>query len=81
MRLNKQQKRMKAMVQNLQKYVVTYHKQAGYLEYTDTIFIDDMLYGIGIALEPDLHSFANGYEIWKAKLREHIATDNKRLNQ
>ncbi len=70
--LNKQQKRMKAIVQNFQKYVATYSDQYEYLAYSDKTFIDDMLYGIGLSIDRPNHDFASGYDRWKDKLREHL---------
>lgn len=69
----KEQLRMRAAVAEFQNYVRTYTKQKHYDTYTDSIFMDDMLYGIGIALNEGDYAFSEGYERFKAKLREHLA--------
>ncbi len=66
-------KRMKLIVGRLQEYVRTYSDQAHYEDYSDTIFIDDMLYGIGIALEPLAHQGAYGFQKFKDLLRERLS--------
>lgn len=65
-------KRMRLIVGRLQEYVRTYTNQAHYEDYSDTIFVDDMLYGIGLALEPLDHQGASGFEKFKAQLRERL---------
>ena len=67
--MTKKQKRMKEIVNKFQKYVETYDKQHGYLDYTDNTFIDDMLYGIGIAISGD-YKFAQGFFKFKELLRK-----------
>jgi hypothetical protein len=66
-------KRMKLIVGRLQEYVRTYSDQAHFEDYSDTIFIDDMLYGIGLALEPLEHQCASGFDKFKAVLRQRLA--------
>lgn len=66
-------KRMRLIVGRLQEYVRTYSDQAHYEDYSDTIFIDDMLYGIGLALEPLEHQGATGFDKFKAALRQRGA--------
>lgn len=71
-------KRMQLIVKRLQDYVRTYSDQAHYDTYTDTIFIDDMLYGIGIALEPLNHQGSYGFEKFKDALRERLSSVSQR---
>lgn len=66
------QKRMKLMVQYLKEYIETYDKQYHYENYSDTILIDDILYGLGVALDPKAHQYADGYETWKNKLIQYL---------
>lgn len=68
----KEQLRIRKIVAEFQNYVRTYTKQKHYDTYTDSIVIDDMLYGIGIALNEGDYAFSEGYERFKAKLREHL---------
>jgi hypothetical protein len=69
---NYPEKRMRLMVQYLQRYMETYDQQIGYENYRDSIFIDDVLYGLGVALNPKEHQFSDGFDVWKKKLIEHI---------
>lgn len=68
-------KRMRAVVARFQKYVSTYSEQSHYEDYSDRIFLDDMLYGIGLALSEGTakdNSGAGGYERFKVELRRHL---------
>lgn len=70
-KLTPSQERKRAAVESLQKYMAAYDKEYGYLDYSDTTFIDDMLYGIGRALDKK-YEFANGFDTFKGVLREHL---------
>ena len=74
-RLTAKQKRMQRAIRFLAEYMGTYEAQTGCLNYTDKTLIDDVLYGLGVALEPAQYEYANGYDAWKDKLREHLAAD------
>ena len=65
-------KRMRLMVKYLQRYMETYDQQIGYEHYRESTFIDDVLYGLGVALNPKEHQFSDGFDVWKKKLIEHI---------
>ena len=65
-------KRMELMVQYLKRYIDTYDNQYHYQNYSDTILIDDILYGLGVALNPEKHQFADGFDTFKKKLIEHL---------
>jgi hypothetical protein len=69
MPLKRRQKRMRAIVARFQEYVRTYSDQAHYDEYRDGTFMDDMLYGIGIAIEPEKWREGSGFEAFKETLR------------
>lgn len=73
-KLTQDQKRMRDAVRRLRKYVNTYHRQLGYTDYTDYTFIEDILYGLGIALD-DAHAFASGFDRFKTKLRQHLGPE------
>jgi len=71
----KRRERMREMVAKFQDYVRSYSGQSCYEDYSDTIFLDDMLYGIGLSLQvgtPTDFTGAGGYERFKQKLREHL---------
>ena len=67
------QKRMKLRVQFLQQYLATYDDQYGYENYTDAILINDILYGLGVAINCKEHRYADGYDRWKNKLRDFLS--------
>lgn len=69
------QKRMKLMVKYLQRYMDTYDEQYGYENYGDRTLILDLLYGLGVVLDPEEHQFANGFDKWKEKLLKFLEDD------
>ena len=68
--------RMRNIVAKLTDYMVTYSAQPGYEDYSDTTLIDDVLYGLGIALEPEKHHAAQGYDIFRQKLMLHLRQES-----
>ena len=75
-RLLKRQKRVKRAIEFLKDYYARYDQQFDYLDYSDHTLIDDALYGIGVALEPDKYRFADGYAKFKAILRKHLESSD-----
>ena len=74
-KLTKQQKRMRAIVARFQAYVSTYTDQEGYDKYQDKTFLDDMIYGLGIAIGSETasdYTGPGGYERFKQTLREFL---------
>lgn len=65
-------KRMAGIVASLQEYVGSYDKQLGYTDYLDKTLIDDVLYGLGRAMDPKAHSGADGYEAFREVLQRHL---------
>lgn len=73
----KKETRMRLMVSSFTNYVHTYSGQSGFETYSDKTFIDDMLYGIGLALQtgtPTDYTGPGGYERFKERLREHLGS-------
>lgn len=68
----RKQRRMEKIVKNFQEYVASYSKQMCYQYYSDETFINDMLYGIGIAFDEKQFRMADGYDKWKKKLIEGV---------
>ncbi|MBK6616271.1 hypothetical protein [Ottowia sp.] len=68
----KARKRMAAIVASLQRYVAGYSEQPGYLDYLDRTLIDDMLFGLGKAMDPKGCCDAAGYEVFKRELQRHL---------
>lgn len=61
-------------VASLKDYINTYDQQPGYESYRTETLIDDVLYGLGIALD-DKYKYAQGYEEFKKLLREHLGVE------
>lgn len=71
-RLTPKQKRMKRAIESMTEYMATYSGQYACFDYSDDTFIDDVLYGLGVALDKK-HEFADGFEKFKQVLRKHLA--------
>jgi hypothetical protein len=67
------QKKVDAAIKYLVKYMATYDKQIGYLEYTDETIIEDVLYGLGVAIGGKKYMWANGFATFKERLAKHLA--------
>jgi len=70
--MNKKQKRTMEIIESFQEYVKKYTQQVGCCDYTDTIIIDDMLYGLGLALDKDKYYAAPGYDEFKKYLVNYL---------
>ena len=73
--------RMKTSVAYLQKYMDTYPDQVGYENYSDKTLIDDVLYGLGVALDPENNRYANGFMRFKNVLREHLDCESQQKEE
>jgi hypothetical protein len=67
-KLTPEQKRRRKALAFLKNYVNTYDKQAAWDDLTESGFIKDMVYGIGVALDEEKYSYANGFERFQARL-------------
>lgn len=70
-KLTPAQERMRDAVASLQKYMATYDKQYGYLDYRDETYINDVLYGLGRSLDRRFE-FAGGFAEFKRFLLTHL---------
>lgn len=77
-KVNESRQRMKKAVQHLQECMMRYDKQIWYLDYTDETLIDDVLYELGVALDPKRYAFAQGFRRFKKRLVKHLA--DKEIN-
>lgn len=59
-------------VKSLQKYINKYDKLYKYKNYQDKTFIDDILYGLGIAIDLNKYRYSQGYDKFKEFLREFL---------
>jgi hypothetical protein len=72
--MTKQQRRIRKAVAYLQNYMKTYAEMPNYdIRTPDKVLIDDVLYGLGVALDPKKYEFAPGYDAFKDVLRKHLA--------
>jgi hypothetical protein len=75
MNTDKEKQRVKQAIESLQKYINTYDQQYRYQYYSDETIINDILYGLGVALEPEKYKFHDGFCKFKDVLREHLELD------
>jgi hypothetical protein len=59
-------------LQVFQNFVGTYHTQAGWEEYNDTTYIEDMLYGLAISLDSK-YKYAIGFRDFKYDLIQYLS--------
>ena len=64
-------------VKYLRDYLDTYEDQQGIDDYTVETWIEDILYGLGMSLDPDAHKWASGHAKFKDKLREYISQNTE----
>ncbi len=69
-----EQPNMKEAVKYLVNYMVTYDKQPEYLDYDARIYVDDVLYGLGVSLNKKEFSFARGFQKFKKELKRYLDT-------
>jgi len=66
--------KVEKIVADLQEYVKTYSNGVYYKSYTDETIIDDILYGLGIALDREQYEMHSGYQKFKRRIAKHIET-------
>lgn len=66
--------RRKEILKKYQHYVDTYN----FTDVDDVTFIKDMIYGIGIAINPDEYTWADGFEKWLKVLRYILCKEEKK---
>jgi hypothetical protein len=66
------QEKVKRAIAYLKHYIDTYDKQVGYLDYSDDCIINDILYGLGVALDPKEYLMAPGYNKFKERLKAFL---------
>lgn len=63
------------------RYVDSYDEQSNWKNYPIYTFVNDMVYGLGIALEPNEHYGPDGYISWMRRLRAHLEVEIDRLTR
>lgn len=60
-------------VRFLQHYIGSYKDDLGGWKHLETrVFIDDVLYGLGVAIAPKRYRFADGFKRFKADLVKYL---------
>lgn len=70
---------MQQVVMNLEQYIDTYDEQEGYQEYSDRVYIEDIIYGLGASLSED-NKFTKGFLKFKKELLVHLLEDQNVQN-
>lgn len=74
-------RRVRSAVAYLQKYIAGYDRQMHYQDYSDETIINDVLYGLGLALHQERAEFAGGYDWFKREvLLPHLQASNGDLS-
>lgn len=58
----------KEATEKLREFMNTYPNQIGYEKYSEEMFILDVLYGLGIAVNTEKYELSNGFK----KFKEHL---------
>lgn len=74
--IHQRAERNRQFVERLKHYINTYDTQLGYLTYDDTTLVNDLLYGIGIALDEEKFQYADGFQKFKQELVEFLNDQN-----
>ena len=64
------------VIESMTEYLQTYPKQAFWEKYTPKTIIDDLVYGLGIAVD-EKYVGASGYRDWKAYLIKFLQDTEK----
>jgi hypothetical protein len=73
-----QREKIRKAVALMKAYIDTYDNQPYYKDFTEGTFIEDMLYGIGMALNPKEYEWADGFQKFKQRLLiEHMPSSIK----
>lgn len=56
-------------VKDLTRFMATYGDQNGYENYSARTFVNDVLYGLGVALDNEKYQYAQGYRKFEEDLK------------
>lgn len=56
----------------MEEYIRTYDSQPGYENYDKKTYLNDMLYGIGVSMNPDQYQYAGGFAKFKEALMRFL---------
>lgn len=74
--MNRVQRKTDIDIQNaveyLQDYWKDYSSQSGYTKFSDQTFVDDALYAIGVSINKNEYSAAQGFDKFKKWLQHHL---------
>jgi hypothetical protein len=77
-RLTRHQRQMKRIIDAFASYAASYAEEPYSTSYGLDVFIDDMLFGIGQAIDPEVYGDAAGYWRFRARLLRHLAEHAQR---
>lgn len=77
--LSPERARMFHAVEYLKKYINAYDKQYQYLDYSDETLINDILYGLGVALDEKQYMYADGFRKFKERLHDCLTTVTNKI--
>ena len=61
----------------MKEFIDTYPDQIGWQEYTKDTVLNDLIYGIGVAIDHDKYSFAMGYRYFKKDLIKFLTNPDE----
>jgi len=67
----------KKIIEDIQKYVVDSCDQRHYIGFSEERIIHDIIYGLGLALDPEEYSYQDGYERFKEFLIKFLKESMK----
>lgn len=68
--LKPEEQRIVDAIAYLKEYINSYDKQRGYEKYAEVTVINDLIYGLGVALWGDDHRWHAGFQKTLVKIRE-----------
>ncbi len=80
MKKTAKQKRVEKMIEYLRRYVESYSNQKFYLDYQDETIINDMIYGLGVALDAKKYSYRDGFDKFQKYLIKHLQKMRRSYN-
>lgn len=73
---------MKKAVKYLQNYMQTYPSQLMWEKYSTQVLVDDVLYGLGVAISPNKYRNAEGFARFRADLIAYLQSkQEKRVSE
>ena len=65
------------VIKSIKNYIDTYHNQFGWEKYKKDTVLNDLVYGIGIAIDKEKYQYANGYDEFKKELIKFLTNPDE----